>query len=278
MDVSRKKGFGLIEILVVVSIVGILSSVGAVATKEFRTKAKVAKVQQETHTVESAFDVYQATSGGYPNPSPGERKAYCVGSNDCAFRGKAVTDQLSVDGMPVFEELIGFENDFGLTQGYMYVSCGDLTVTCEADDTALLYGLPEEEWLDIFGSDYEFEYDDFDWGDWEWEEIDWGDYESYGGGGTGQLAQCSPEDYTLRLINDQISAPQPVIMMSSTDCTWNATMGYSECDISCDAAASNFSDDVRGVYPFPYCGQSIGTQFNPNCVQFEGGTLCKDDC
>jgi len=278
MAVPRKKGFGLIEILVVVSIVGILSSVGAVATKEFRTKAKVAKVQQETHSVESAFEVYQATAGGYPNPDPGERKVYCVGSNNCAFRGKAVSNELTMDGLPLFDELIGFENDYGLTQGYMYLSCGDLTETCDPYNTALLYGLPEEEWLSIFGSDYEFEYDEFNWEDWGWMEIDWESFLAYGEEEIEELAQCSPDAYTLRLINDQVSAQQPVILMSSSDCTWNETMEYFECSLSCTDAATNFSEDVHGVYPYPYCGQPLGSQFNPNCITFEGEGICKTDC
>lgn len=280
---NKKRGFGLIEILVVTTIISILSSVGAVATKQFRNKAKVAKVQAEIKGIGSEFEVYESGAGGYPNPEPGERKVYCIGSTDCAYKGKAVPTELGLESMPDFAVLDAFNGGEGLTQGYMYMSCGADEDICPPEDTALLFGLPEGDMIDIF--DYEgdpyVDYNFFDWGDWGFDEFDWYNYDVYDGesGGNSTSFQCDPDTFPNGSfdIYGPLSTDTP--LMASPYCSWNGAMAQYVCSPnSCEASYAEFTDMVNAVYFAPYCGQPPGPQYNPNCIEFAGQTKCKLAC
>ncbi len=60
-----KKGFTLIELMIVISIIGLLSSIVLASLATAKEKARVAQVQQETLQLQNALELYKA-SGSYP--------------------------------------------------------------------------------------------------------------------------------------------------------------------------------------------------------------------
>ncbi len=67
MKISYKKGFTLIEMLVVVAIIGILASVVLASLSSARAKARDAKRILDGKEVVKALDAYFASNGKYPN-------------------------------------------------------------------------------------------------------------------------------------------------------------------------------------------------------------------
>jgi general secretion pathway protein G len=77
-----KKGFTLVELLVVITIIAILSVAAYVAVGGQTTKAKNSRRMQDLSTIQSALEIYFAEMGRYPDaetiPSPphGNFKTY----------------------------------------------------------------------------------------------------------------------------------------------------------------------------------------------------------
>lgn len=63
----RLSGFTLLELLVVISIIGVLSSTVLVALSGAKTKATDSKRMQDFHTLRTAMALYHAKNGKYPN-------------------------------------------------------------------------------------------------------------------------------------------------------------------------------------------------------------------
>jgi len=66
MAVKRKKGFTLVEILVVIAIIGLLSSIALVTLNRAREKAKVAQAGSISRILAMATEFYYDDVGFYP--------------------------------------------------------------------------------------------------------------------------------------------------------------------------------------------------------------------
>lgn len=64
--VNKKAGFTLIELMVVVAIIGLLSSIVLASLGEAKIKANGAKIKQEAHQLKNAIELYRTTNGKYP--------------------------------------------------------------------------------------------------------------------------------------------------------------------------------------------------------------------
>ncbi|MHC1758873.1 MAG: competence type IV pilus major pilin ComGC [Negativicutes bacterium] len=63
---TNRKGFTLVELLVVVAIIGILAAIAVPKFTDASNSAKVAKIQADLRTIDSAIAVYQAKNGTVP--------------------------------------------------------------------------------------------------------------------------------------------------------------------------------------------------------------------
>lgn len=63
---SNRKGFTLVELLVVISIIGILSAIAIPKFTDATKTARGAKIQADLRTMDSAIQIYYASAGVYP--------------------------------------------------------------------------------------------------------------------------------------------------------------------------------------------------------------------
>ncbi len=66
MRIQNNKGFTLIELMVVISIIGLLSSIVLASLKDARDKANVTKFKAEIKQMINALELYRGDNGKYP--------------------------------------------------------------------------------------------------------------------------------------------------------------------------------------------------------------------
>jgi prepilin-type N-terminal cleavage/methylation domain-containing protein len=89
---QKQKGFALIELLVVVSIIGMLSSIVLVSTQKTRMKTRDSKRIADMRAIYNALALYYADHGSYP---------YCGGSGyvgGCDYATSEGSGDSSLDG------------------------------------------------------------------------------------------------------------------------------------------------------------------------------------
>ncbi len=278
-NLLKKKGFTIIELLVVISIVSILSSVGVAVTKSSKNKAQTAKVKSETGSIKTALSVYEASNGGYPNPEPGVKQLYCVGSTDCALRGKAIADTFTLENGPQFAStLVPFNNQNGLDQGYMYLSCGSAGTVCDPVNTTLFFATPDNEWYDPLGDTLDAQTipANFNWISYGIDFTTYPNYPYVPSGGGSSAYQCYYPSYGQGTF--EVSSMTGYIL-SSPSCVWNTVMGYYDCSSTCSDASYEFYNIVTSQFPFSFCGQSRSVSSDP-CVDYfgQGTVVCNVGC
>ena len=66
--IKKRKGFMLLELIIVVAIIGILAAVAIPNLVGMTDEAKIAKIQSDLSTIGTAMEVYHVKKGGtYPN-------------------------------------------------------------------------------------------------------------------------------------------------------------------------------------------------------------------
>ena len=63
---SNRKGFTLVELLVVVAIIGVLAAIAIPRFTDATASANGAKIQADLRTIDSAIMIYYATNNAYP--------------------------------------------------------------------------------------------------------------------------------------------------------------------------------------------------------------------
>jgi len=67
MGIKKQRGFTLIEVLVVISITGLLASIVLVALKDARGKSRDTKRKSDLHQMQTALELYYNEHNEYPN-------------------------------------------------------------------------------------------------------------------------------------------------------------------------------------------------------------------
>lgn len=93
------KGFTLVELLIVITILGLLASMVLAALQDSREIARDSKRIQEAKQLQNALELYRNANGGvYPCPKNG---VYSVGRTGCGGASVFVNDgNLAVGGIP----------------------------------------------------------------------------------------------------------------------------------------------------------------------------------
>lgn len=123
-NLKIKKGFSLVELLVVITIIAILSVVAYTAVGGQTTKAKNSRRMQDIGTIQTALEAYFISEGRYPKV---DGVTYDGGELDKKYISKKPVDPWSKDGNPVH---------------YVYGVSGktyQLAATLEIDDTYKAY-------------------------------------------------------------------------------------------------------------------------------------------
>lgn len=68
MKKKNNRGFTLFELLVVISIIGILAAVGLASYSSTQKRARDAKRKEDLKTLQTALEQYYASMGSYPDP------------------------------------------------------------------------------------------------------------------------------------------------------------------------------------------------------------------
>ena len=90
-----KKGFSLVELLVVITIIAILSVVAYTAVGGQTIKARDAKRKQDINTIQGALEIYFAETGRYPANAGDPIFEYDTDGNDDLAPGKIWKKHLS---------------------------------------------------------------------------------------------------------------------------------------------------------------------------------------
>lgn len=117
-----KKGFTLIEVLVVVAIVGILASLVVVGLGGTQARGRDAKRLSDLQQARNGLELYMAKCGYYPGtPQNNATCAAYAAQNTWALMRNAVTGSaIGVNSFPQADPLSGRP----AAQGYQYISDG----------------------------------------------------------------------------------------------------------------------------------------------------------
>lgn len=62
-----RRGFTLLEMMIVISLIGILAAVAVPSFVDVTNEAKIARIQADLSTIGSAVEIYNAKNGKYPS-------------------------------------------------------------------------------------------------------------------------------------------------------------------------------------------------------------------
>lgn len=87
---AKQKGFSLIELLVIISIISLLSSMALAMVKGALAKTQDARILHDRNSIVLAINMYHDDTGQWPPPlssEPNETTTYCLGpsSEQCGY-------------------------------------------------------------------------------------------------------------------------------------------------------------------------------------------------
>jgi general secretion pathway protein G len=152
MKKLAQKGFTLIEMLVVISIIGILATLVAANLNSARSRARDAERKSDMKNIQTALRIYYNDNGRYPaNDGSYQMLACDPGTNSCAWGDEwNIGDTVYMQTLP--------QDPLSPTQNYRY-TMGTITDTTDTDSYILqaclenksdTNGVPSDHWCPTF--------------------------------------------------------------------------------------------------------------------------------
>jgi prepilin-type N-terminal cleavage/methylation domain-containing protein len=122
---KQRKGFTLVELLVVISIIGLLSTLAVVALNQARVRARDSKRLSDIKQIQTALELHYADQGVYPV----EATAITLGEDATdVLTENGFEDDTAATGTTVYMKVpLNFAAP--VTDGYDYVSADGTTYT-----------------------------------------------------------------------------------------------------------------------------------------------------
>lgn len=97
---NRVRAFTLVELLVVISIMGLLSSVVLATLNEARERAKVAKVLTQVRNVQNLIALYESQTGAKPSSCVNTTSPICSAVDDPFYLAQGINFPLYAEAHP----------------------------------------------------------------------------------------------------------------------------------------------------------------------------------
>lgn len=139
---TRRRGFSLVELMVVVLIIAILMSLTVAGARHFMTKAFESKTRQHLKTIELALERYHEANSEYPKSTKGSKELYQALTGDTDMDGRISSDQERQSGNYLPELLV--PGDGKSLQGWIEVRGKERRII-DAFGEELQYRMPGEK-------------------------------------------------------------------------------------------------------------------------------------
>lgn len=135
---KNKNAFTLIEVLVVITIIGILMSILVLNFEESRKRARDNVRKSDLKSLQLALEVYKAQNGRYPAAGCGAGNGIWAGPGPFSAGGQITCEDYIVGLIPDYiAELPKDKNEYDLDKGYQYVTTTDGSVYKVMDHNAV---------------------------------------------------------------------------------------------------------------------------------------------
>lgn len=142
---KSNKGFTLIELMIVISIIAFLSSIILVSVKDVREKSQISVFRSEMNQIITALELYKTSTGKYPYEdtlsSPGRSYHFLYNNNNTqsiSLGGTSLSTILTpsyINKLPTIPNIYPgalsvwtYVSNFGASAGWQFVSCDGVTV------------------------------------------------------------------------------------------------------------------------------------------------------
>lgn len=132
-----KKGFSLVEILVVVTIISVLASIAAVSYSRFVKQSKDARRKTDIEQIRASIEMYRNFNSVYPTPA---------GATGMAFGTGNITDASATKYMSLIPNDPTYSASDVTTTTYYYTSSGtyqDYTLCAYLENVAISGSAPD---------------------------------------------------------------------------------------------------------------------------------------